>query len=48
MYIVLGSFALKRARSRTGKWLSAVLGILAFAYMATAALTKDALPGIGA
>jgi uncharacterized membrane protein SirB2 len=41
-YVWLGMLALKRASSRRGQLVSTVLALLVFAYMAGAALTKQA------
>jgi uncharacterized membrane protein SirB2 len=44
VYIVLGSFALKRARSPAAQALSFVLAVLVFAYIVSVALTHRPLP----
>jgi uncharacterized membrane protein SirB2 len=41
-YIGFGTFALKRARTTTGRHAAFVAALLAFSYVASAALTKSA------
>lgn len=43
-YIVCGSLALKRARSRGGQWLAFVLALACYAYMVSVALTRRPMP----
>lgn len=43
-YIVCGSLALKRARTKTGRSAFFVLALLIFAYIVSVALTKNPLP----
>lgn len=44
VYILCGSFAIKRAKSFTGKVISLFLAMLTFGYMVSVALTKSPLP----
>jgi uncharacterized membrane protein SirB2 len=44
LYIVLGMFAIKRAKSKTGQIISFVLASLVFGYIILVAISKQALP----
>ena len=46
-YIALGTIALKRGRTRSGRITALCGALLAFAYIIAVALTKSALPYIG-
>lgn len=45
-YILLGSLALKRGRSKAARALYFGLALLAFAYIVSVAMTKSPLPGL--
>ncbi|MFZ6798843.1 SirB2 family protein [Undibacterium sp. Di24W] len=44
IYIVLGTFAIKRAKSKTGQIISFALASLVFGYIILVAISKQALP----
>lgn len=46
LYIVAGSYALKRARTCRGRAIALLVAILAFAYIVTVALTRNPWPGL--
>lgn len=47
LYIVMGSFAIKRGKTRQAKLISGIIAILIFAYIISVAITKNALGFIG-
>lgn len=44
LYILFGAWAIKRARTRWGRVVCAVLALLVFGYMVLVALTKSVVP----
>jgi uncharacterized membrane protein SirB2 len=44
LYIVLGTFAIKRAKSKAGQFISFVLACAVFGYILLVAISKQALP----
>lgn len=45
-YIILGTVALRRGKTRQVRIIALILALMAFAYIVTVAITKNPLPGI--